>query len=62
MGWIVDKIDDEAATGHSGGPALADVVRLPEKKITVIVLTNQIELRPVLASQVLRLYLNNRNH
>lgn len=62
VGWIVDKIDDEKATGHSGGPALADVVRLPEKKITVIVLTNQLELRPVLASQVLRLYLNNRNH
>jgi CubicO group peptidase (beta-lactamase class C family) len=61
VGWIVDKIDDEKATGHSGGPALADVVRLPEKKISVIILTNQLELRPMLASQVLRLYLNNRN-
>lgn len=61
VGWIVDKYNGEKVTGHSGGPALADVVRLPERKITVIVLTNQIELRPFLAIKILDLYLTNQN-
>lgn len=58
VGWIVDTHNGEKATGHSGGPALADIVRLPDKKITVIFLTNQLELRPFLAMRVLDLYLN----
>lgn len=57
VGWIVDKFGDVTATGHSGGPALADIMRLPDRKITVIVLTNQISLRPFLTSSVLKLYL-----
>ncbi len=60
VGWIVDKHNGEKATGHSGGPALADIVRLPEKKLTVIVLTNQLELRPFLAMKVLDLYLDSQ--
>ncbi|MDX5419146.1 MAG: beta-lactamase family protein [Hymenobacteraceae bacterium] len=58
VGWIVDKYKEEKATGHSGGPALADIVRLPNKKITAIVLTNQLELRPFLTMRVLDLYLS----
>lgn len=58
VGWIVDQHNGEKATGHSGGPALADIVRLPNKKLTVIVLTNQLELRPFLSMRVLDLYLN----
>lgn len=60
VGWIVDNYKGEKVTGHSGGPALADIVRLPGRKITVIVLTNQIELRPFLAMKILDLYLSNR--
>lgn len=60
VGWIVDKYQDEKATGHSGGPALADIVRLPESKLTVIVLTNQQNLRPFLAMEVLKMYPGNR--
>ncbi|TPE43264.1 serine hydrolase domain-containing protein [Pontibacter mangrovi] len=60
VGWIVDKHNGEKATGHSGGPALADIVRLPERKITAIVLTNQLELRPFLTMRVLDLYLENK--
>ena len=56
VGWIVDKHNGEKATGHSGGPALADIVRLPDRKLTVIVLTNQLELRPFLTMKVLDLY------
>lgn len=57
VGWIVADHNGERATGHSGGPALADIVRLPDRQITVIVLTNQTELRPFLAMKVLDLYL-----
>lgn len=60
VGWIVDKYQDEKATGHSGGPALADIVRLPERKLTVIVLTNQLNLRPFLAMQMIKLYLGDK--
>jgi CubicO group peptidase (beta-lactamase class C family) len=57
VGWIVAEHNGEKATGHSGGPALADIVRLPQRKITAIVLTNQLELRPFLTMRVLDLYL-----
>lgn len=59
VGWIVAEHNEERATGHSGGPALADIVRLPDRKITAIVLTNQLELRPFLTMKVLDLYLKN---
>lgn len=38
--------------GHSGGPALGDVLRVPEAKLTVIVLTNQQRLVPNLAPAI----------
>jgi CubicO group peptidase (beta-lactamase class C family) len=41
-----------AGYGHSGGPALADVVRIPDEKLTVIVLTNQQRLFPVVAPTI----------
>jgi hypothetical protein len=43
--------------GHSGGGALADVLRVPEQKLTVIVLTNELQLLPVLAPQIASLHL-----
>jgi hypothetical protein len=60
VGWIVAEHNGEKATGHSGGPALADIVRLTKRKITVIVLTNQLELRPFLTMKVLDLYINHK--
>lgn len=57
VGWIVAEHNGEKATGHSGGPALADIVRLPGRKLTAIVLTNQVALRPFLTMKVLDLYL-----
>ena len=38
--------------GHSGGPALADVLRLPDEQLTVIVLANQQRLYPNLAARI----------
>ncbi|WPB77310.1 serine hydrolase domain-containing protein [Archangium violaceum] len=43
--------------GHSGGGAQADVLRVPEKKLTVIVLTNAQGLLPMLAPTIASLYL-----
>lgn len=57
VGWIVAEHNGEKATGHSGGPALADIVRIPGRKITAVVLTNQVNLRPFLTMKVLDFYL-----
>jgi CubicO group peptidase (beta-lactamase class C family) len=62
VGWIVADHNGELATGHSGGPALSDIVRLPKRKITAIVLTNQLELRPFLTMKVLDLYLKYKKN
>ncbi len=43
--------------GHSGGPALGEVLRLPEQKLTIIALTNQQRLHPVLAGSIASLLL-----
>jgi CubicO group peptidase (beta-lactamase class C family) len=61
VGWIVDNYHGEKVTGHSGGPALADVVRLPDRRITIIVLTNQMNLRPFLAMRILDMYLKTKS-
>lgn len=45
--------------GHSGGPALADVVRVPSRRLTVIVLTNQQRLAPTIAPLVASLALGD---
>jgi CubicO group peptidase (beta-lactamase class C family) len=60
VGWIVDKRNGEKATGHSGGPALADINRLPGRKLTAIVLTNQLEQRPFLSGRLLDMYLADK--
>lgn len=59
VGWIVDKYQDEKVTGHSGGRALAYIVRLPGRKLTIMILTNQLNLRPILAMQVMKIYLGD---
>jgi CubicO group peptidase (beta-lactamase class C family) len=43
--------------GHAGGGALADVLRVPDKKLTVIVLTNEQGLLPALAPIIASRYL-----
>jgi CubicO group peptidase (beta-lactamase class C family) len=51
------EIHGRRAIGHSGGPALADVVRFPDERLTVIVLTNQQKLAPNLAPMLAAGYL-----
>ncbi len=51
-GWAVRRVGRRPAVGHSGGPALADVVRVPEARLTVIVLANAQAMYPYLAAAV----------
>ena len=43
--------------GHPGGPALGDIVRVPDQKLTVVVLSNQKAMYPNTASVIAQLYL-----
>jgi CubicO group peptidase (beta-lactamase class C family) len=56
-GWIVHEINGRKTVGHSGGPALADILRYPDQKMTFVVLTNGKSLYPYLAQGVSELYL-----
>jgi CubicO group peptidase (beta-lactamase class C family) len=58
VGWIVDQHNGHKATGHSGGPALADIVRFVDQSLTIAVLTNQQNLRPYLTMGVADLLLD----
>lgn len=57
VGWTTGRLRGAPVVGHSGGPALADVLRAEDRKLTVIVLTNQQRLYPLLAPAVMALYL-----
>lgn len=57
VGWTTRTYRGAPIVGHSGGPALADVVRSEDRKLTIIVLTNQHRFYPLLAESVADLYL-----
>ena len=52
IGWTVRDYHGTPVIGHSGGPALADVLRIPSQGRTIIVLTNQQLFYPVLAERI----------
>lgn len=57
IGWTVKNYRGVPVVGHSGGPALADIIRIPSKGITVIALTNAQTFYPLLAERIVDLYL-----
>ena len=57
IGWTVSTFRGEREVGHSGGPALSDVVYYPARKLAVVVLTNQRTLVPNLAHAIASQYL-----
>jgi CubicO group peptidase (beta-lactamase class C family) len=57
VAFAVGKLRGLSTFGHSGGGSLGDVLRIPEKKLTVIILTNKQGLLPVLAPNIASLYL-----
>jgi CubicO group peptidase (beta-lactamase class C family) len=52
IGWTVRDYQAVPVVGHSGGPALADIIRIPSQRRTIIVLTNQRTFYPVLAERI----------
>lgn len=57
IGWVVKRYRGHRWVGHSGGPALSDVMYFPDDHLGIIVLTNQQRLYPQLASLVADLYI-----
>ncbi|MDI6625565.1 MAG: serine hydrolase domain-containing protein [Brevundimonas sp.] len=52
VGWTFDRYNGLATVGHTGGPALADVMHVPSEKLTVIALTNQRRFYPLLSHAI----------
>lgn len=49
VGWTVGTVGGRTCVGHSGGPALADILYFPAERLGLVVLTNQQRLHPSLA-------------
>ena len=52
MGWTFDRYHGLTTVGHTGGPALADVMFVPSEGLTVIALTNQRRFYPLLSHAI----------
>jgi CubicO group peptidase (beta-lactamase class C family) len=57
IGWVIKTYRGRKTVGHSGGPALADILRFPDEELTIVVLTNQQRLFPRLAEGVADLFI-----
>lgn len=58
VGWIKEQEGEILYAGHSGGPGLADILRFPKEKITIIVLSNDGELLPTFSRAIASWYIN----
>jgi len=56
LGWTIQDNEGHVMTGHSGGPGLADVIRFPEEKLTIIVLSNDADMYPYMAQTIAKMY------
>jgi CubicO group peptidase (beta-lactamase class C family) len=56
MGWAIQNNNGVKIAGHSGGPGLADVLRVSKDNLTIIVLTNNSDLYAYMAPEILKLY------
>lgn len=52
VGWTFDRYRGLETVGHTGGPALADVMHIPAEGLTVIALTNQRRFYPLLSHAI----------
>jgi CubicO group peptidase (beta-lactamase class C family) len=52
IGWVVGRYRGHRWIGHSGGPALCDVIYFPDDHLGIVVMTNQQKLYPQLAKLV----------
>jgi hypothetical protein len=57
IGWVSGRYRGLREVGHSGGPALGNILYFPDQRLGIAVLTNQGTVFPVLAELVADLYL-----
>jgi CubicO group peptidase (beta-lactamase class C family) len=57
IGWTTRRYRGTTVVGHSGGPALADILRVDGRPLTIVVLCNQQRYYPLLAEAIADLYL-----
>jgi len=56
LGWNRDVFNGHEALGHSGGPGLGDILYFPEKKLTIIVFSNDADMYPYMAATIAQLF------
>src|SRR4051812_23464525 len=56
LGWNHENFNGHDGYGHTGGPGLGDILRFPEKKLTIIVFTNYADMYPYLAASIAKFY------
>jgi hypothetical protein len=56
LGWNREMLGGHEAFGHSGGPGLGDILRFPDQKLTIIVLTNYADMYPYMAASIAKIY------
>ncbi|HEY1019357.1 MAG TPA: serine hydrolase domain-containing protein [Sediminibacterium sp.] len=49
FGWVKEQVYNQSSFGHSGGPGLSHVIRIPATNTTIIVLSNYADLLPYMA-------------
>lgn len=52
VGWTFGRYRGETVVGHTGGPALADVMYVPDRHMTIVALTNQRRFYPLLSQAI----------
>ncbi|MBO9710088.1 MAG: beta-lactamase family protein [Caulobacter sp.] len=52
VGWTFGVHRGLPVVGHSGGPALSDILYVPSRKLTIITVTNQRRFSPVLSESI----------
>jgi CubicO group peptidase (beta-lactamase class C family) len=57
LGWVIGRRQGRRTVGHSGGPALADLLYFPDERLAIAVLQNQQRMFPYLAEGIADLVL-----
>lgn len=52
VGWTFGRYRGETVVGHTGGPALGDVLYVPERHMTIVALANQRRFYPLLSQSI----------
>ncbi|ANE52030.1 serine hydrolase domain-containing protein [Flavisolibacter tropicus] len=55
LGWTSEVNHGHLLIGHSGGPGMGDIIRMPKEKLTIIVLSNYADMYPYMAAHIAQL-------